>query len=142
MSVTPELMIIQLIFNQQVSVREVMQNSPAEIETWTKSSLVLAIDDGSSDETPSNLERLNAGHGNRSKIPSRENQGHGRNRLEGHRIAAEHDSAFVTPIKPNRQFDPYGAINVFKSTFPNSIRLRLSAFEVISVIPNPQSSRQ
>jgi glycosyltransferase involved in cell wall biosynthesis len=94
------------VFNEQASVRKVVQEWIAEIENWTENFLFLAIDDGSTDDTRVILERLRAKHGNRLEILSRENRGHGQSCLQGYRIAAERNAAFVMQIDSDGQCDP------------------------------------
>lgn len=94
------------VFNEQASVRKVVQEWTAEIENWTENFLFLAVDDGSSDDTRLILERLRAKHGCRLEILSRENRGHGQSCLQGYRIAAERNAAFVMQIDSDGQCDP------------------------------------
>ena len=51
----PELMLVMPVFNEQASVRKVVIEWFQEIENWTENFVLLAINDGSTDETSSVL---------------------------------------------------------------------------------------
>jgi len=106
MSQSPELLIVMPVFNEQASVRKVVTEWFNEVENWTENFVFLAIDDGSRDETPRVLQRLQQQLGPRLEILSRENRGHGQTCLQGYRIACERGVPYVFQIDSDGQCDP------------------------------------
>jgi len=71
------------VYNEQVSVRKVVQEWFTEIENWTENFIILAINDGSSDGTHSILERISEQRGECLEVITRENRGHGPQKKKG-----------------------------------------------------------
>jgi dolichol-phosphate mannosyltransferase len=105
-SAPPELMIVMPVYNEQASVRKVVLEWFAEVENWTENFVFLAIDDGSKDETPRVMKRLQQQLGERMRVVSRENRGHGQSCLEGYRIAMAEGVSWVFQIDSDGQCDP------------------------------------
>ncbi|GAB4249617.1 MAG: hypothetical protein OHK005_16420 [Candidatus Methylacidiphilales bacterium] len=104
--VTPELMLVMPVYNEQASVRKVVTEWFHELENWTENFVFLAINDGSKDDTQRILERLREQLGPRMEILSRENRGHGQSCLQGYRIACERNIPWVLQIDSDGQCDP------------------------------------
>jgi dolichol-phosphate mannosyltransferase len=102
----PELMVVMPVYNEQASVRKVVQEWFLEIENWTGNFVFLAIDDGSKDGSRRILERLREKHGERLEILSRENRGHGQSCIQGYHIAVERQAEYVMQIDSDGQCDP------------------------------------
>jgi glycosyltransferase involved in cell wall biosynthesis len=102
----PELMVVMPVFNEQASVRKVVLEWFAEIENWTEDFVFLALDDGSTDDTPRLLARLHEQLGARFEWRSRANRGHGQTCIEGYRDACERGARFVFQIDSDGQCDP------------------------------------
>jgi dolichol-phosphate mannosyltransferase len=101
-----ELMIVMPVFNEQASVRKVVNEWFQEIENWTENFVFLAIDDGSTDETPAILQRLQAQLGARLEVQKQTNAGHGQTCLRGYREACARGVPYVFQIDSDGQCDP------------------------------------
>lgn len=101
-----ELLLLMPVYNEQASVRKVVIEWFQEIQNWTEDFTLLAINDGSKDQTENVLQRLRSQLGERVNIISRENRGHGQSCLEGYRIAAEHGIPWILQIDSDGQCDP------------------------------------
>lgn len=99
-------MIVMPVYNEQASVRKVVLEWFGEVENWTEDFVFLAIDDGSKDETLRVLERLREQLGERMRIVSRANRGHGQTCIEGYRIAIAEEIPWVFQIDSDGQCDP------------------------------------
>jgi dolichol-phosphate mannosyltransferase len=103
---TPELMIVMPIYNEQASVRKVVLEWFHEVENWTEDFIFLAINDGSNDGTAPILARLRDQLGPRFEILEQENMGHGQSCLVGYREAGRRNIPFVFQIDSDGQCDP------------------------------------
>jgi glycosyltransferase involved in cell wall biosynthesis len=101
----PELLIVIPVYNEQASIRKVVQEWFEEIENWTENFVFLVINDGSSDESLQILRKLKVKLGDRLEIIDRENRGHGGSCLEGYRIACDRGIPFVFQIDSDGQCD-------------------------------------
>ena len=102
----PELMIVMPVYNEQASVRKVVMEWFQEVENWTENFVFLAIDDGSTDATPTILHRLQEQLGKRFEIREQPNMGHGQSCLIGYREACGRGIPFVFQIDSDGQCDP------------------------------------
>jgi dolichol-phosphate mannosyltransferase len=103
---SPELIIVMPVYNEQASVRKVVMEWFQEIENWTENFVFLAIDDGSKDESLKILERLQTQLGPRLEILSRENRGHGQSCLQAYREALSRGIPWIMQIDSDGQCDP------------------------------------
>jgi len=94
------------VFNEQASVRKVVCEWWQEIENWTESFTFLCLDDGSTDNTLSILNRLAVQYGERLEIHSHRNKGHGQTCLDGYRMACARGIPHVLQIDSDGQCDP------------------------------------
>ena len=106
LTVTPELLIIMPVYNEQASVRKVVLEWFQEVENWTENFRFLAINDGSTDGTAKTLTRLQEQLGEKFEVLSRENRGHGQSCLQGYQIALDRQIPFVFQIDSDGQGDP------------------------------------
>ena len=104
--VTPELMIVMPVFNEESSVEKVIHEWFAGVGQEVENFVLLAIDDGSADSTPRILQRLAEELGPRLEVVSRPNKGHGQTCLEGYRLATERGIPFILQIDSDGQSDP------------------------------------
>ena len=102
----PEIVIVMPVFNEQASVRKVVLEWFQEVENWTEKFLLLAVNDGSTDETQKVLARLKAQLGTRLEIISRANKGHGQSCLDGYRFALSRNAKWILQIDSDGQCDP------------------------------------
>lgn len=102
----PDLLVVMPVYNEQASIRKVVQEWFEEIENWTERFVLFAIDDGSNDESLRILELLKEKLGDRLEIINRENRGHGESCIEGYRVACERGIPYVFQIDSDGQCDP------------------------------------
>jgi dolichol-phosphate mannosyltransferase len=95
---SPQLLVVLPVFNEEASVRKVVEEWFAELDRVVGGFTLLAIDDGSTDGTLDCLKDLRAEFGARMEYVSRENRGHGQSCLEGYRVAIERGIPFVHQI--------------------------------------------
>lgn len=103
---SPELLVVLPVYNEQASVRKVAMEFFEEIENWTERFVFLALDDGSTDNTPAVLERLRTQLGPRFEIVRHANRGHGQTCLAGYRAAAARGIPSILQIDSDGQCDP------------------------------------
>jgi dolichol-phosphate mannosyltransferase len=101
-----ELMIVMPVYNEQASVRKVVNEWFQEVENWTEDFVFLAINDGSTDGTLKILERLRIQLGERIEIVDQPNSGHGQSCINGYRIARDRGIPYVFQIDSDGQCDP------------------------------------
>lgn len=104
---TPELMIVMPVFNEQASIRKVVEEWFPEIERWTQDFVFLAVDDGSTDETAKVLEQMREQFGQRFEVITHANRGHGQTCLAGYRHALSRGIPRVFQIDSDGQCDPH-----------------------------------
>ena len=102
----PELIVVMPVFNEQASVRKVVMEFFEEIGNWTERFVFLALDDGSTDDTPAVLGRLRDQLGPRFEVMRHANRGHGQTCLAGYREAAARGIPWVLQIDSDGQCDP------------------------------------
>jgi glycosyltransferase involved in cell wall biosynthesis len=102
----PELMLVMPVFNEQASVAKVVTEWFEELNRITPAFSLLAIDDGSKDDTPEILKGLQQQLGPRMEWISRANRGHGQTCMEGYRIANQREIPFILQIDSDGQSDP------------------------------------
>lgn len=103
---SPELIVVMPVFNERASVRKVVIEFFAEIQNWTEDFVFLALDDGSTDETPRVLQRLRDQLGERFEVARHANRGHGQTCLAGYRVALARGIPHVLQIDSDGQCDP------------------------------------
>lgn len=101
-----EILIVMPVFNEQASLRKVVTEWFSELERYVGKFVILAIDDGSTDETLENLKALQGELGARLEWISRENRGHGQTCIQGYRIALERKIPYIFQIDSDGQCDP------------------------------------
>jgi dolichol-phosphate mannosyltransferase len=101
-----ELLVVMPVFNEQASVRKVVNEWFSEIQNWTESFRFLAIDDGSTDRSLEILLNLRTALGDRFIVRSQPNSGHGQTCLRGYREACEQAIPYVFQIDSDGQCDP------------------------------------
>jgi dolichol-phosphate mannosyltransferase len=101
-----DLLIVMPVYNEQASVRKVVNEWTAEVEDWTEDFVLLAINDGSTDRTLEILESCKARVGDRLEILDQPNKGHGQSCLEGYRVACDRNFRYVLQIDSDGQCDP------------------------------------
>lgn len=112
----PKLLVVMPVFNERESIRHVIGSWMPVLEKNVSNFILLAINDGSTDDSAEILSQLQSHHGSCLEILSRENRGHGQSCMQGYRIAAERGIPFILQIDSDGQSDP--------QFFPNFWKLR------------------
>jgi dolichol-phosphate mannosyltransferase len=102
----PEVLVLMPVFNEEASVTKVVSEWFQEIANSTEHFVFLAIDDGSSDKTPTILESLEQKWGKRLLVYRWNNRGHGQTCIQGYRIAIAAGVPYVFQIDSDGQCDP------------------------------------
>lgn len=102
----PELLVVLPVYNERASIRHVIDGWMAVLARDVTDFAILAIDDGSTDDSGEILRELQAEHGPRLELLSRGNKGHGQTCLEGYRSAVERRIPYVLQIDSDGQSDP------------------------------------
>lgn len=102
----PELLIVMPVYNEQASVRKVVLEWAHELQNWTENFTILAINDGSQDDSLLILRRLAEQLGSCLQIMDQANKGHGQSCLVGYREACRRQIPYVFQIDSDGQCDP------------------------------------
>ena len=94
------------VFNEQASISNVVWDWFGMLDSHVADFILLAINDGSTDDTERILKSLAAELGPKLEIISRPNRGHGQSCIEGYRIAVERNIPFILQIDSDGQSDP------------------------------------
>lgn len=103
---TPELAVVIPVYNEQDSIQKVIQEWIPELEKCCQNFVILAIDDGSRDNSLAILHQLQTQFGQRLMVITRPNRGHGQTCLEGYHRAGKLGARFVFQIDSDWQCDP------------------------------------
>lgn len=117
-----ELCIVIPVYNEEESVRRVIEEWNIEVSRHTRDFLLLVINDGSTDGTTRVLEQLQNELGPRLKVIHHSNRGHGQSCLTGYRWAVAEQYRFVLQVDSDGQSDPQ---------FFNDVWSRRNEFDVI-----------
>lgn len=102
----PELCVIMPAYNEEASIRKVLNEWLPEIENFTSDFCFLVFDDGSSDSTAKMVENLAQRHGPRLECIRQENRGHGQTCLRGYHEAISRGAEWVFQLDSDGQCDP------------------------------------
>ena len=94
------------VFNEQTAVDKVVREWFPALAAATPDFILLALNDGSTDNTLRTLQDLRAELGPRLEVLDRPNQGHGQACLLGYRLALERGVPYVFQIDSDGQCDP------------------------------------
>jgi dolichol-phosphate mannosyltransferase len=101
-----ELAVIMPVYNEKESVETVIREWMPVLREHVKGFVIMAIDDGSKDQSLAVLHKLAAEEPDHVRIITRENRGHGRSCLEGYRWACDSKIPFVFQIDSDGQCNP------------------------------------
>lgn len=101
----PELLVVLPVFNESDSIRRVISNWTEALDAGVRSYVILAIDDGSTDDSRAILEKLQAAHGDSLEVRSRSNRGHGQSCVEAYLVALERGIPYILQIDSDGQSD-------------------------------------
>ncbi|HEY9155933.1 MAG TPA: glycosyltransferase family 2 protein [Opitutaceae bacterium] len=99
----PALAVVIPVYNEQDCIVPVLEEWRAALTALKIHFVLLVIDDGSKDETPSRLKAINWPH---LKVHRHSNRGHGQSCLVGYQIARDLGAEFVFQIDSDGQCDP------------------------------------
>ncbi len=105
-SVAPELVVVMPVFNEEDSVRGVIDEWMECLSRHLTEFVLLVINDGSTDGSLAQVQQAQAVYGGRLEILSHSNRGHGRSCVEGYRIASGKGAPWVFQIDSDGQCDP------------------------------------
>jgi dolichol-phosphate mannosyltransferase len=101
-----ELAVIIPVYNERDSIQKVIQEWIQELEKWCQHFIIVAINDGSHDDSLAILRQLQNKIEKRLHVISRPNRGHGQTCLEGYQHAARLGADYVFQIDSDGQCDP------------------------------------
>jgi len=101
----PELLVALPVFNESASIRHVIDNWMAALDVTVGNYVILAIDDGSTDDSGEILENLRLIRGDRLEVRRRGNRGHGQSCLEAYLVALERGIPYILQIDSDGQSD-------------------------------------
>lgn len=93
-------------YNEQAAIEKVIRMWFTSLDSTLRDFTIIAIDDGSADNTEAILNSLADELGPRLEIISRPNRGHGQTCLQGYRIAIDRDIPYILQIDSDGQSDP------------------------------------
>jgi dolichol-phosphate mannosyltransferase len=94
------------VFNEQASISRVIDEWFPVLDREVGNFNLLAIDDGSTDDSAVLLDKLRQHHGPRLEIMRHDNRGHGQSCMAGYRFALERNIAYILQIDSDGQSDP------------------------------------
>lgn len=94
------------VYNEQTSISKVVRDWFATLDSTVTDFTLLAINDGSTDQTESILKSMRSQLGPRFEVISRPNRGHGQTCIQGYKIALERKARFILQIDSDGQSDP------------------------------------
>lgn len=103
----PQLLVVMPVFNEEASIAKVVGDWFVEMEKTVGNFVILAVNDGSTDQTPAILRRLRDECGPRLEVNTRPNKGHGQSCLEGYRLACSRQIPYILQIDSDGQCDPF-----------------------------------
>lgn len=101
-----ELIVIMPVYNEEASVESVVKEWMTELQSYIGHFTLLAIDDGSTDNTAKILRNLQIEYDENLEVISRSNRGHGQTCIQGYRVAMERNIPFILQIDSDGQSDP------------------------------------
>ncbi len=94
------------VYNEQVTVSSVVEEWCHQLDACGMRYTLVAINDGSKDQTPQVLETLQAKWGERFEVVHQKNVGHGQSALNGYRLAIARGVPWVFQIDSDGQCNP------------------------------------
>ena len=101
-----ELIIVMPIYNEEASLRHVLQSWLDELDRLGIRTVIYAINDGSRDKTADVLQDFRVREPNRIVVIDKQNSGHGRSCRFGYDLACETKVEWVLQIDSDGQCDP------------------------------------
>lgn len=102
----PQLLVVMPVYNEQASISKVAREWFAMLDTTVGDFVMLAINDGSTDQTDSILTMLNVDLGPRFEVINHSNRGHGQSCIQGYKTALEREIPFILQIDSDGQSNP------------------------------------
>ena len=105
-SIDTELIVVMPIYNEHANIEYVLSEWMPVFEKATRCFTLLALNDGSRDETAAALSELEDRYGDRLCVVNKTNSGHGLTCRMGYEIAAATNAEWVFQIDSDGQCDP------------------------------------
>jgi len=102
----PELVVVMPVYNEAAQIASVLGEWFACLNKIVPRFVLLAINDGSKDETATILESLSCELGPRLRVVNKANSGHGPSCREGYELALAEGAQWVFQIDSDGQCDP------------------------------------
>jgi len=102
----PQLLVALPVYNESDSIRHVIDTWTTMLDATVGDYVILAINDGSTDDSGTILDSLQSAHGDRLEVRSRSNRGHGQSCLEAYLVASERAIPYILQIDSDGQSDP------------------------------------
>lgn len=102
----PELAVVMPIYNEATNIASVLREWFACLDRVSSDFVLLAINDGSKDNTAAVLESLSSEMGSRLRIVNKPNSGHGSSCREGYELALALGVRWIFQIDSDGQCDP------------------------------------
>jgi glycosyltransferase involved in cell wall biosynthesis len=103
---TLELLMVLPVYNERANIATVIDQWCAQLDACGIRYAILALDDGSKDDTGSVLETLQAKWGPKLEVVRKQNSGHGPTILKGYGMAVDRGVPWVFQIDSDGQCDP------------------------------------
>lgn len=101
-----ELAVVMPVYNEANGIADVINEWLPALRTQVVDFRLLAVDDGSTDPTPTVLLRLQREHADQLIVLTRPNSGHGRACRTGYEAALRHGAKWILQIDSDGQCDP------------------------------------
>jgi len=103
---SPELLLVMPIYNEEANIVAVVSEWISALAQLDIQCLLLAINDGSTDRTPTILRSLAQQHPDKIVVIDKANSGHGRSCRCGYDLALAHSAQWILQIDSDGQCDP------------------------------------
>jgi len=101
-----DLLVVMPVYNEESNIASVIDQWCTELDKWGMIYAILALDDGSRDNTPEVLASLQKKWGPKVEWNRQANSGHGPTILKGYRTAVDRGVPWVLQIDSDDQCDP------------------------------------
>jgi glycosyltransferase involved in cell wall biosynthesis len=101
-----ELQVVLPVYNESSNIGNVIDQWCGQLDACAVRYSIVALDDGSTDDTASVLQALRQKWGAKLEVVSQKNSGHGPTILKGYRMAVERGVPWIFQIDSDGQCDP------------------------------------
>jgi dolichol-phosphate mannosyltransferase len=101
-----ELQVVMPVYNESENIGTVIDQWCAQLDAGAMRYSILALDDGSTDNTAAVLQSLHEKWGPKLEVVRQKNSGHGPTILKGYRMATERQVPWIFQLDSDGQCDP------------------------------------